>query len=138
MTPQQLLDLLRAGQTTESSLIEPKTDGFKDKEARKVIVAFANSTPAGQESVLFVGLHDKTGAVLGVGDADSVQRKYSKVLEECYPEIVTQMHAIEFGGKTVVAIVVPASDRKPHFAGAACRRYPKHIETRGEYGVDRT
>ena len=111
--------MLKAGQTEESSLVERKPDGFKDREARKVLVAFANSTPHGQEAVLFVGLHDKSGAVLGVKNTDALQARYSKVLEECYPQITYQMHALTFEGKNVLAIVVPASTRKPHFAGAA-------------------
>ncbi len=87
MTNSQLIAMLKAGQTEELSLVERKPDGFKDREARKVIVAFANSTPQGQEAVLFVGIHDKSGAVLGVENPDALQARYSKVLEECYPQI---------------------------------------------------
>ena len=119
MTEAQLIEMLRTGQTHESSAIERKPDGFKDREARKVIVAFANSTPEGQAAVLFIGLDDKTGQVLGVANADALQSRYSKVLEECYPSITVHMHALAFEGKIVVAIVVPASSRKPHFAGGA-------------------
>jgi predicted HTH transcriptional regulator len=90
-------------------LIERKPDGFKDREARRVIVAFAKSTPEGQEAGLFIGIDDKTGRVQGVASG------YSKVLEECYPSITVHM----FEGKTVVAIVVPASLRKPHCGGGA-------------------
>ena len=53
MTEAELLEMLRTGRTEESSLIERKPDGFKDREARKVIVAFANSTPDGQEADSF-------------------------------------------------------------------------------------
>jgi len=117
-----LLEMLRTGRTHESSLIERKPDGFKDREARKTVVAFANSTPEGQEAVLFIGLHDKTGETLGVANPDELQRKYARVLVDCYPSITYQMHALAFHGKTVVAIVVPASTRKPHFTGGAYAR----------------
>jgi hypothetical protein len=119
MTEAELLEMLRTGRTEESSLIERKPDGFKDREARKVIVAFANSTPDGQEAVLFIGLEDKTGKVLGVANVDAAQLKYAKVLEECYPTITYRMHALMCEGKTILAIVVPASTRKPHFSGGA-------------------
>ncbi|MGH8261351.1 MAG: AlbA family DNA-binding domain-containing protein [Steroidobacteraceae bacterium] len=115
----ELLEMLRDGRTAESSLIERKPDNFKDKEARKVIVAFANSTPEGQEAVLFIGLDDKTGKATGVANTDELQRKYARVLAECYPTIDVRMHVLPFEEKDVVAIVVPASARKPHFAGGA-------------------
>lgn len=119
MTEAELLDMLRSGRTQESSLVERKPDGFKDREARKTVVAFANSVPEGQEAVLFIGVHDKTGELLGVANADELQRKYSKVLAECYPSITYQMHALTISGRTAVAIVVPSSARRPHFAGGA-------------------
>jgi predicted HTH transcriptional regulator len=119
MKESDLLEMLGTGSTQESSLIERKPDNFKDREARKVVVAFANSTPEGQEAVLFIGLHDKTGDVIGVANPDELQRKYGRALAECYPSITYRMHTLAFDGKIVVAIVVPSSSRKPHFAGAA-------------------
>lgn len=119
MTESELIEMLRAGRTKESSLIERKPDDFKDREARKVIVAFANSTPDGQEAVLFIGMHDKTGDILGVANPDALQLRYAKALDECYPRISYQMHPLVFEEKTVVAIVVPASNKKPHFTGGA-------------------
>ena len=69
--------------------------------------------------MLFIGLEDKTGKVLGVANVDAAQLKYAKVLEECYPTITYRMHALMCEGKTILAIVVPASTRKPHFSGGA-------------------
>src|SRR6202011_2884170 len=94
MTDEKLRQMLQNGFTHESSFVERKPGNFKDREARKTIVAFANSTPEGQESVLFIGVDDKTGKILGGSDPDATQRKYSQVLEECYPPIHCQMHAI--------------------------------------------
>ena len=119
MNESDLINMLRTGRTIESALIERKPDNFKDREARKVVVAFANSTPDGQEAVLFVGIHDKTGEVLGVANPEELQRKYVRVLAECYPAIVFHIHALPVDGKTVLAIVVPASRRRPHFTGGA-------------------
>ena len=119
MTDEKLRQMLQNGFTHESSFVERKPGNFKDREARKTIVAFANSTPEGQESVLFIGVDDKTGKILGVSDPDATQRKYSQVLEECYPPIHCQMHAVTLTEGTVVAIVVPASPSKPHFSGSA-------------------
>jgi hypothetical protein len=55
MTEQELPVLLAKCRTDETKLVERKPDDFKDKEGRKVIVAFANSTPEGHESMLFAG-----------------------------------------------------------------------------------
>jgi predicted HTH transcriptional regulator len=119
MTEAELIAMIRVGRTQESSLCERKPDGRKDQEVRKTVVAFANSTPDGQEAVLFIGLNDKTGAVEGVDNADKLQKRCVNVLDECYPAITRHMYALTIDGKTVVAIVVPASRHKPHFAGGA-------------------
>jgi hypothetical protein len=49
MTEEKLRQMLQKGFTHESSFVERKPGNFKDREARKTIVAFANSTPEGQE-----------------------------------------------------------------------------------------
>jgi hypothetical protein len=119
MTEEELLAMLRSGRTREGSLRERKPGSINAREARRVIVAFANSTPPGQEAVLFVGLHDATGEVIGIQDTDKVQQDYRRALDECYPSITVRMHPLEHGGKAVLAIVVPASSRRPHFTGGA-------------------
>lgn len=119
MKEAELFAMLRSGQTREGNLRERKPGSIKAQEVRRVVVAFANSTPEGQESVLYVGLHDKTGEVLGLSETDKVQRGYRDAIAECYPPITYQMHALQFDGKALLAIVVPSSSRKPHFAGAA-------------------
>ena len=44
MTDEKLRQMLQNGFTHESSFVERKPGNFKDREARKTIVAFANST----------------------------------------------------------------------------------------------
>jgi hypothetical protein len=51
MTEAKLRQMLQNGSTQESSFVERNPDHFKDREARKTVVAFANSTPEGQESI---------------------------------------------------------------------------------------
>jgi len=119
MTEAELIAMIHERRTQESGLCERKPDGCKDQEVRKTVVAFANSTPDGQEAVLFIGLNDKTGAVDGVANPDERQKRCANVLDECYPAITRYMYALTIDGKTVVAIVVPASRHKPHFSGGA-------------------
>ena len=119
MTEVELIDMIRTGRTQESSLCERKSDGCREPEIRKTVVAFANSTPDGQEAVLFIGLNDKTGAVEGVENTDKLQKRCTTALEECFPAIKRHMYVLAINGQTVVAIVIPASSHKPHFSGGA-------------------
>jgi hypothetical protein len=98
MSEEKLRQMLQNGFMHESSFVERKPGNFKDREARKTIVAFANSTPEGQESVLFIGVDDKTGKNLGVSDPDATQRKYSQVLEECVNYKLGSLKPLAGGG----------------------------------------
>lgn len=75
MTEAKLRQMLQSGFTQESSFVERKPDHIKDREARKTVVAFANSTPEGQESALFIGVDNKTGRIVGVSDPDATQSR---------------------------------------------------------------
>jgi hypothetical protein len=114
VTRDQLLNLLRA---PEDAYVERKADG-NTREVRKTACAFAN-TVEDHEGVLFIGVHDRTGKVLGVEGTDSLQKTIRVALEECYPPIRHTAVVLEIEGKHVLAIVIPPSDQKPHFTGAA-------------------
>jgi len=104
-------------------------DGFterKESAARhdvmKVLVGFANSVPPGRDAVLYIGVRDD-GQVVGVGDPDKVQRDVRQWADECYPPVTVQSEALTVAdGRTVVAVVVPSSSARPHFAGQAYKR----------------
>ena len=44
-------------------------------ELRPTVAAFANTVPEGRVVVPFIGLHDKTGQVLGVGNIDQLKQR---------------------------------------------------------------
>jgi hypothetical protein len=114
MTRDQLLTLLSA---PEDAYIERKAAG-NTREVRKTACAFAN-TVEDHEGVLFIGVHDRTGKVIGVEGTDSLQKTIRAALDDCCPPIKHTSVVLEIEGKHVLAIVVPPSDQKPHFTGAA-------------------
>ena len=115
---QSLYDRLLS-RSPEDNFIERKTQNVNAHELRKTLVTFANSLPEGETGVLFVGVHDKTGAILGVDATDKVQKRIFDAGDDCYPAIRPAMHVLGVEDKLVVAAVVSYSKRKPHFAGPA-------------------
>ena len=117
----------------EDNLVERKPEGANRSELRRTIVAFANSTPDGQIAVLFLGVHDK-GAIIGVQSADALQKTIGDVCStDCYPPVEFFTRAMQVDGKTVLAVGIPSSRSKPHFAGAAfVRRGSKSIVASAE------
>ena len=117
MTDEQMLARLA---DHEDNYTERKPDGVKPEEIRQTICAFSNSLTAGATAVLYIGIHDKTGAVLGVDNSDTVQKRVREAIDRCYPSITNYaMRALDVEGKTVVAVKVGARDNRPHFTGPA-------------------
>lgn len=115
-TKQELLN--RIGDF-EDNFTERKPDSANDREIRKTIVAFANSSPEGRTAVLYVGIGND-GEVLGVQSPDSQQKRISRICsEDCYPPIIPVMEVIEKGGRNIVAVILKRSNDRPHFSGPA-------------------
>lgn len=103
----------------EDNFTERKSGGVGSSELKKVAVAFANSVPSGRTAILYLGITDG-GEVTGISNPDSLQKTVRKLLEqECYPSIEYQAQVLLVEGKSVLAVIVPPSTSKPHFAGLA-------------------
>lgn len=108
---------------SEDPWVERK-ESFQDEKVLKTLVAFANSVPSGEQAaVLFLGASNK-GTHPGIGDADGTQKKVTGLVQgRVYPEITVSMTVfttIVAGEKReILAVMVPPSERKPHFGGAA-------------------
>jgi hypothetical protein len=101
---------------TERKLTAQRTDVIE------ALVAFANSVPPEREAVLYLGVRDN-GEVVGVVNPDKVQRDVHDWAQQCCPAITVQCEAILLDDQhTVVAVIVPASAQRPHFAGQAYKR----------------
>ena len=125
-------NLVRRLKEHEDSYVERKKSAQRDP-VKKTLVALANSLPTGREAVLYLGVADD-GEILGLGNADDIQKKVrSWCVKECYPEIQYTTELLTIDGKTVLAIVVHPSERKPHFTGRAyVRRGTENIEASDE------
>jgi hypothetical protein len=120
MNETDLIERLRTGKSEETSLTERKPESVKPAELRRTASAFANSLAEGQEAVLFVGLDDKSGEPTGIQNMDALQRRIHDALKvDCYPPIAYSTHAVRFEDQPVLAVIIPASTRKPHFTGPA-------------------
>lgn len=109
----ELLGLL---ESTEDHFVERKS--FNDlKDARKTIVAFANSAPIGCAAVMFVGVRNNGEVEEKRSDLDSVQKSLTKTLKEVYPPVFYVPKRLTKEGRDFLAVIVPGSPERPHFAG---------------------
>jgi hypothetical protein len=107
----------------EDELTERKPESAGERDFKKTITAFANSVPPGTEGVLFVGVTDKDGEILGCKGVESLQKTISRLCSnDCYPPIKHRLESREFDGKSVLAVIIPHSTLRPHFSGHAYRR----------------
>ena len=108
---------------SEDPWVERK-ESFDEREVRKTLVAFANSLPQGSEpAVLFLGASNK-GRHPGLLDADGTQKQVrAQAVQNSYPSIDVTMKVfiVKVGDATkeILAVIVPPSENKPHFAGVA-------------------
>jgi hypothetical protein len=89
------------------------------KDWLKTVVGFANSTPVNYPAVLYIGVRNNGEPEEKAVDLDSVQRTLSDKLKAAYPPIYTYPRILEVDGKKVLAVIVPGSPARPHFAGPA-------------------
>ena len=116
MTDDELIARLR---DPEDNYVERKPDGVNQEQLRKTLCAFANTLAPDQNGVLFIGIHDRTGAAIGVRNTDAVQRRVREAAETCYPTISYTARVLNAEGTAIVAIEVCGSDERPHFTGPA-------------------
>jgi len=107
----------------EDGLTERKPEGAGSSDFKETIVAFSNSVPEGALGVLFVGVAN-SGEVLGCGGVESLEKSIARICEnDCYPPITIRFECRAMDeGKPVLAVIVPHSTRRPHFAGHAFQR----------------
>ncbi|MGD0739597.1 MAG: ATP-binding protein [Terracidiphilus sp.] len=109
-------DLLRLLHSTEHSFVERKTVG-DSKDWVKTVVAFANTLSNDQEGVLFIGATDTGEIQDSASNLDRLQMTFSEKMQSAYPSIYYTTQTIQENGRECLAVVVPGSPSKPHFAG---------------------
>jgi Schlafen, AlbA_2 len=109
-------ELLLRLRNNEDAFVERKL--FSDSsDWLRTAVAFANSTPSGYPAVLFIGVKDD-GTPEGKNEnIEAVMKSFGKKLSKAYPRIYYLPKTLNVGGKEVLAIIIPGSEGRPHFAG---------------------
>lgn len=110
-------DILSRLSNLEDSFVERKTEG-DSADWLKTVVAFANSVPIGFPAILLIGVRND-GTVQGLENPDSVQRSLSQKVAQSYPIPYYMTRVLEGNGRRFLAVVVPGSEYRPHFAGPA-------------------
>jgi predicted HTH transcriptional regulator len=97
-------------------------------EIRKTLVAFANSVPASEKAILFVGVSDNFELV-GVGDnPDKTQISIRRSAEEwCFPPIQYRIRALHYEEKEFLAVIIEASHESSALRRASVRSQGKRI-----------
>ena len=118
------VDILRAKLAQAEDPWVERKESFDERDVRRTVVAFANSLPQGSEpAILFIGASNKRPHP-GLPDADGMQKKVrAQVAQNSYPpiEVTMKVFSVDVAGaaKEILAVIVPPSTNKPHFAGLA-------------------
>jgi hypothetical protein len=110
-------DLLSRLDNLEDSFVERKTEG-DSSDWLKTVVGFANTVPIGYPAVLFIGVKND-GTIQGLTNPDSVQKSLSNKIANAYPLPYYWTKVLRRDGRSFMAVIIPGSDRRPHFAGPA-------------------
>ena len=109
-------DLLARMKDFENHFVERKTCG-DSKDWLKTVVAFANSAPVGYPCILYIGVRDRGEIEDRQTDFDSLQKTLNRIMQNAYPRVAYLPKIITDGGKKALAVIVPGSSSRPHFAG---------------------
>jgi hypothetical protein len=77
----------------------------------------ANSAPIGWPAVLFVGVDDVGFPQQGSEKLEDLMKSVSGVLDQAYPAIYRHIAPLHVGDGACLAVVIPGSEARPHFAG---------------------
>jgi hypothetical protein len=108
-------ELLSRLKNFEDHFVERKSTG-DSKDWLKTAVGFANSVPVGYPGVLFIGVKN-SGEIEGTANLDTLQQKFSKVLDDAYPPIYYTTRIVSHDGRQCLAVIIPGSALRPHFGG---------------------
>ena len=124
-------DLLSRLKTFEDNFVERKTSG-DHKDWLKTVVGFANSTPIGFPAVLFIGVRDDGTPETGL-NLDSLQQSFARKIPEAYPPIYFASRVLGSANSQFLAVIVPGSEDRPHFAGPSYVRRGSATEVASEH-----
>src|SRR6266566_3360222 len=80
-------------------------------------VAFANTCPIGSAGLLFIGVRDDGTPEARNSNLDSIQRSFDEKIRKGYPPVDYRIRVLQNAGVSFLAVMVPGSRQRPHFAG---------------------
>ncbi|MBZ5677516.1 MAG: ATP-binding protein [Acidobacteriia bacterium] len=103
--------------STEHDFVERKSKSDKGGWLQTV-VGFANSAPIGLPAILFVGADDEGNPQLvNSTEMETVIRSVSDTLDRAFPAIYRHIVPVRLADRACLAVIVPGSAERPHFAG---------------------
>ncbi|MCU1272395.1 MAG: putative transcriptional regulator [Acidobacteriaceae bacterium] len=111
-------DLLARMKNFEDHLVERKVVS-DNKDWKKTAVAFANSVPVGIPAILFIGVRDGGEIETPQKNLDEAQKKFNSKMKTVYPRIFYVPKIVSENGLQALAVIIPGSELRPHFAGLA-------------------
>jgi hypothetical protein len=115
LTDQEILMKLGA---FEDSFVERKT-ASDSRDWLDAVVAFANTAPIGYPAILFIGVRNDGTIEDTTGNLDKLQMTLSNKLAKAFPTPYWLSKVLQKDGKQFLAVIVPGSECRPHFAGHA-------------------
>jgi hypothetical protein len=111
-------DLLARLTSAEDNFVERKRFS-DDREWLRTVVGFANSCPVGFPGILFIGTYDdgRVATPTQPVNLDSLQKKLAERLKEAWPPVYYLSKILRREGTDFLAVLVPGSSARPHFAG---------------------
>jgi len=111
-------DLLSKTTDTENNFVERKT-ASNTQEWLEAVVAFANSCPIGYPGVLYIGVADggQVERRNPLTNFETLQKTLSKKLDSAWPPIYYLAKILKKDDLEFLAVLVPGSPLRPHFAG---------------------
>jgi len=124
-------DLIAKLTAVEDQFVERKSKNDAGGWLRTV-VAFANSTPLGYPAVLFIGVSN-AGEIFDGTNVENVMKSFADIITNgAYPPIYTAPHVLTYGGRSCIAVIIPGSVNRPHFAGRSYVRKGTQTEDASE------
>ena len=111
------IDLISRLKNFEDHFVERKTSGDDKYDWVKTAVAFANSAPIDFPCVLYIGVKNNGELEEKQIDLDGLQKKFNREMMFVYPRIPYLPKVLNIDGRQCLAVIVPGSADRPHFAG---------------------
>ena len=128
-------DLLARMKNFEDHLVERKVVS-DDKDWKKTAVAFANSAPMGVPAVLYIGVRNNGEIETPQRNLDETQKKFNAQMQRVFPRIAYIPKIISRNGQQALAVIIPGSELRPHFAGLSYVRRGSETKEASEEQFD--